>query len=93
MYKLTRRGGQLAVQGPHVAFHDIFSGPWKHSGKIFKSESFLESKVTFVSLNTLCWIIRICKITIIMKNFFCAAPMFLFYFIYYTIKLGSMTLR
>jgi len=32
------RGGQLAARGPHVARHSVFSGPWKHSGKIIKSE-------------------------------------------------------
>jgi len=29
---------QLQARGPHVARHSVFSGPRKHSGKIFKSE-------------------------------------------------------
>jgi len=32
------RGGQIAARGPHVTRHSVFSGPRKHSGKIFKSE-------------------------------------------------------
>ena len=35
---LYSRGRQLAARGPHVASHSVFSGPWKHSGKIIKSE-------------------------------------------------------
>jgi len=34
------RGGQLAARGSHVASQSVFSGPWKHSGKIFKSAHF-----------------------------------------------------
>jgi len=29
---------QLQAGGPHVTRHGVFSGPRKHSGKIFKSE-------------------------------------------------------
>ena len=46
---------------PHVAHHSIFSGPRKHSGKIFKCEICRQVyEVTFASLNCLCWIKCIC---------------------------------
>jgi len=49
---IYNRGGQLATRGPHVARHSDFSGPWKHSGKIIKSEisSNLSQKILVVKL-------------------------------------------
>jgi len=45
----------------HVAGHRVISGPWKHSGKIFKSEICWKAcEVTLVSLNYLYWIKCIC---------------------------------
>jgi len=34
---LYTTAGQLAASKPSVAHHIVFSGSWKHSGKIFKS--------------------------------------------------------
>jgi len=47
---------QVEVRGPHVAHYSIFSGPRKHSGKIFKSEICWKTcEVAFASLNCLRW--------------------------------------
>ena len=35
-FVIYSRGGQLAARGPHVARRSVFSGPRKHSEKIFK---------------------------------------------------------
>jgi len=48
---------QPQLRGPHAARHSVFSGPRKHSGKIFKSEICWKAcGVTFVLLNCLRWI-------------------------------------
>ena len=75
---------QLQARGPHVARHSVSSGPWKHSGKTFRSEICWKTcEVTFVSLNCLHWINRMCTRT--MNNTF---SMYHFAsFICFTIKL------
>ena len=47
----------LQAGGPHVARPSVFSGPRKHSGKIFKPEICRKAcEVTFFLLNCLRWI-------------------------------------
>jgi len=70
---------QLQARGPHMAHHSVFSGPRKHSGKIFKCEICRQAyEVTFASLNCLRWIKSICT-----KNksyLFCVTFCFTFLF-------------
>jgi len=81
--------GQLQARGPRVAHHSVFSGPRKHSGKVFKSEICWKAcEVPFVSLNCLCWMKCICTRT--MNNTFSVGNFVLF--IYFTIKLEGTAL-
>jgi len=49
---LYARGRQIAARGSNVARHSVFSGPWNHSGNMFKSEIFFNLPQSMLLLTT-----------------------------------------